>query len=107
MPRGDYLLTGRFESPFVRGGRQEGSESPFVSGGEEEGDESPFVSGGLSDESGGKLARKNPIRQNSQRMNIDFLNMKQAGGNMSWEDFKKMWKSPKGSSAQKRTDRYA
>ena len=34
-------------------------------------------------------------RQDLGRMNVDFLKMKQSGGDMSWEDFKKMWSAPK------------
>ena len=34
-------------------------------------------------------------RQDLGRMNVDFLKMKQSGGDMSWEDFKKMWAAPK------------
>ena len=34
-------------------------------------------------------------RQDLGRMNVDFLKMKQSGGKMSWDDFKKMWSSQK------------
>jgi hypothetical protein len=41
------------------------------------------------------MQQREQERQDLGRMNVDFLKMKQSGGDMSWEDFKKMWSAPK------------
>jgi hypothetical protein len=39
--------------------------------------------------------KRDQKRQDLGRMNVEFLKMKQTGSDISWEDFKKMWASPK------------
>jgi hypothetical protein len=41
------------------------------------------------------MQKREQERQNLGRMNVDYLKMKQSGGDMSWQDFKKMWTAPK------------
>lgn len=53
-----------------------------------------------------EMRRREQERMNLGRMNVDYLKMRQAGGTMNWEDFKKMWGGPKVMSPQG-MDRYA
>lgn len=55
---------------------------------------------------GDEMRRREQERMNLGRMNVDYLKMRQAGGTMNWDDFKKMWNAPKVISPQG-TDRYA
>lgn len=53
-----------------------------------------------------EMRRREQERMNLGRMNVDYLKMRQSGGTMNWDDFKKMWGAPKVMSPQG-VDRYA
>ena len=56
---------------------------------------------------GESMRQREQEREDLGRMNVDYLKMKQAGGDMNWEDFKKMWKAPKVSAPPQGMNRYA
>jgi len=41
------------------------------------------------------MQQREQERQKLGRMNVDYLKMKQSGGDMGWNDFQKMWAAPK------------
>ena len=56
---------------------------------------------------GESMRQREQGREDLGRMNVDYLKMKQAGGTVNWDDFKKMWKSPKVSAPPQGMNRYA
>jgi hypothetical protein len=56
---------------------------------------------------GGEMQKREQARQDLGRMNVDYVKMRQAGGDMSWEDFKKMWQSQKVSAPPQGMTRFA
>jgi hypothetical protein len=56
---------------------------------------------------GESMRQREQERQDLGRMNVEYAKMRQAGGTMSWEDFKKMWSAPKISAPPQGMTRYA